>query len=155
MHSGRATRSTSKGMRTISCPLSENITTMVNSSATSVSGEIRGMNSRLVPLPPLGAQQGEARGKTREKGHAQVGEYAHGHAAHRQLGEVHIAEMDAQGGRQHLEEQVGERRVEKHLEHRVERHQARAVFAAAFGEVVPHDHHCDAAGQPDQMRPVM
>ena len=45
-----AMRTTSSGSCTMILPLSENITRMVNSSAISVIGLMRGMNSLLVPL---------------------------------------------------------------------------------------------------------
>ncbi len=53
MSSGSAIRSTSSGIRTISCPLRLNITTMVKSRATSVIGEMRGMNSPSYHCLPL------------------------------------------------------------------------------------------------------
>ena len=48
-----AIRTTSSGSCTMVSPLSENITTMVKSSATSVIGLIRGMKTLLVPLLAL------------------------------------------------------------------------------------------------------
>ena len=45
MVSGRAMRSTSRGSWTMYSPLSENMTRMVNSRKTSVSGLMRGMNT--------------------------------------------------------------------------------------------------------------
>ena len=42
--SGTAMRRTSSGILTMNSPLSENMTTMVNSRATSVIGLMRGMN---------------------------------------------------------------------------------------------------------------
>ena len=56
-----AMRTTSSGSCTIVSPLSENITTMVKSSATSVIGLIRGMNLVLVPVLALRARMSAKR----------------------------------------------------------------------------------------------
>ena len=51
---------------------------------------------------------------------------------------------------QHGQEEVGIHREEQHLEDRVERHQSGGILAVAAREVVPHNHHRDAARQPNQ-----
>ena len=48
---GRRSQHVERQLQTILSPLRLNITTIVNSSATSVIGLIRGMNARLVPVP--------------------------------------------------------------------------------------------------------
>ncbi len=61
---------------------------------------------------------------------------------------------------QPLEEDPGVEREEEHLEDRVERDETRGVLRIALGEIVPDEHHRDAARQPDQdharhvLRPV-
>ena len=60
----------------MSSPLRQNITTMVKSSATSVSGLMRGMNSRSIPVVALRPDQHEAGEHAGEEGDAQVDEHA-------------------------------------------------------------------------------
>lgn len=52
------------------------------------------------------------------------------------------------------EEEDGHGRVQDHLQHRVDRHDERAVLDVPAREARPHEHHCDAPRQPDQNEPL-
>ena len=65
----------------------------------------------------------------------------------------HDAALQAKPGRQHGDEDLGVDAVEQHLEDAVERHQPGGVFGVAFGQLVPDDHHGDAARQADHDQP--
>ena len=104
----------------------------------------------LVPVAPPGPKQDEPGDHPGEERNAQVDEDALGDGADRDPGQVHVAEVITDQGRQHLDEDVGESRVEEHLEERVEGDQSRRVLGVAPGQVVPDDDHGNAAGQSDQ-----
>ena len=87
-------RSTSSGSRTMFSPLSENITTMVKSSDTSVMGLIAGINRFSYHSRPR-LEQHEARQHPGEERNAEVDEDALGDAPHRDSRQVHVAELDA------------------------------------------------------------
>ena len=61
---------------------------------------------------------------------------------------------DAEHGRQVCDEEPCIDRVEEYLEDRVQAHDSGAVLAIPEREIVPDDHHRDAAGDPDQDQTV-
>ena len=66
-------------------PLSENITTIVNSSAMSVIGLIRGMNTLSYQSRPFAPDQDEPREHPGEERDAEVDEHALGDLPHRDV----------------------------------------------------------------------
>ena len=113
-------------------------------------GLILGMNVFSYHASSLEFHQHQPREHSGQEGNAQVDEDALGDLPMRDLRQVDVAEFDAQERRQHRDEQPGVDAVEEHLEDAVERHQPGAVFRVALGQIVPHDHHRDAARQADQ-----
>ena len=69
-------RSTSSGNRTMYSPFRENITTIVNSSATSVSGLIRGMKFRSYQVSPFSPNQQCTRQHPGQEWNSQIDENA-------------------------------------------------------------------------------
>ena len=67
--------------------------------------------------------------------------------------DVHGEPRQPQPARQRRDEEPCVDRKEQHLEDRVEGDEAGGVFGVAGREVVPHDHHRDAARQPDDDHP--
>jgi hypothetical protein len=63
---------------------------------------------------------------------------------------VHLHALESEHPGQQGDKHKGVHRVEQHLEHRVEGHEAGRVVAVTLGQFVPDDHHGDAAGQSDQ-----
>ena len=57
--------------------------------------------------------------------------------------------VEAEPARQHGQVEVAEQRVGDDLEERVEDDENRRALAVAAGDVVPDQHHGDAARQPD------
>ena len=118
-----AMRSTSSGRRTMYSPLSENITTMVNSSATSVIGLMRGMKLCSYHSCPSRDQQREAREHPGEERNAEIDEDALRRSAPMET--LTDRAPQSKPARQHRDEEPGVDGVEQHLEDRVERDQAR------------------------------
>ena len=65
-------------------------------------------------------------------------------------GDVHNRAGQPEQRRQHGDENPGVDAVEQNLEDRIERDQTGRVFGRALGDLVPHDHHGDAAGEADK-----
>ena len=63
---------------------------------------------------------------------------------------LHRGALQAQRLGQHRDKDVGVDAVEQHLKNTVEGHQAGRVLGIALRQLVPNDHHGDAARQPDQ-----
>ena len=101
----------------------------------------------LSPGPPPGLNEHEPRRHPGQEGDAQVDKNAPGNLAD---GHVNDDSLQADQGRQHGDEDVGVETVEQDLENAIEGHQAGGILRVALGQVVPHNHHRDAAGQPDQ-----
>ena len=116
-------------------------------------GADRRDESRLVPLAALGLDEHEPREHPREERDPEVDEDALGNRPDGDSGEVHVAEVDAHERREHLHEEPRIDRIEEHLEDRVEGDEARRILGVALGELVPDDHHRDAAGEPDHDEP--
>ncbi len=101
----------------------------------------------LVPGGALEPQEDAARQEAGRERDAEVDGDAHGDLADR---DVDDGAMQAEPPRQEGREEVGVDREEQHLEDRVEGDQTGAVLAVALRQIVPHDHHGDAAREPDQ-----
>ncbi|MNK96962.1 hypothetical protein D3C87_1172740 [compost metagenome] len=82
--------------------------------------------------------------KACQEGDAEIDEHALGDIQH---GDVHREALQTEQGRQHCNEQPGHEAVGEDLETAVEGHQTRTVLLAAAAEIVPHQHHGDAARQ--------
>ena len=120
---------------------------MVNSSAISVIGLMRGMNFFSYHVRPLALTSDEASDDPGEKRNAQVDEDALRDLANR---DVDHRAVQAEPLRQHGDEDPSVDRIEQDLEDGIEGHQPGGVFRVALGQFVPHDHHGDAARQADQ-----
>ena len=110
-------------------------------------GLMRGMNFVSYHSLPLGPQQDEPCGEAGDHRDPQVDE-----DGLRQLADADFDRRALQAHRpgQHGDKDVGVDAVEQHLENTIESHQARRVLGIALRQLVPHDHHGDAARQPDQ-----
>ena len=113
----------------------------------SVIGLIRGMNTPSYQSRPRARMSRNRVRNPAMNGMPEVDEHALRDLAD---GDVDHDAPEADPGRQDRDEHVREDRVEQDLEDRVEGHQPRGVLGVAAGQVVPHDHHRDAAGEPDQ-----
>jgi hypothetical protein len=120
---------------------------MVKSNAVSVIGEMRGINFCSYQVLALQRHEDDAAQHAGGKGNAEVDHHAPENVDHADL---HDRSGQAKIGRQHGDEEPGEEAVEKDLCDAVERDQPGGVFAAALGEFIPHQHHRNAAGDPDQ-----
>ena len=105
-------------------------------------------------IPVLGdeAQHDDARQNSRRAGDAQVDE-----DAFRDLPDGYVDHRTGQPEqrRQHRDENPGVDAVEQNLEDRIESHEPGRVFRRSLGNLVPHDHHGNATGQPDQDKPAI
>lgn len=120
---------------------------MVNSRATSVSGLTAGEEDAAVPILALEAHQHEPAHQPGDERDAEVHQHRPGDPAH---ADVHDDAVDAEQRRQEREEHPGVDPVQQHLEDRVQRHQSGHQVRVPTGEVVPHQHHRDAARQPHE-----
>ena len=101
----------------------------------------------LVPFAAFGLEADEPGEHAGNEGNAQIDEDAFGNLAN---GDIDTAPVMPIQLRQHGDEDIGVDGKEEHLEDGVEGHQPRAVFRVAPGEIVPDDHHGDAAGKSDE-----
>ena len=104
----------------------------------------------LIPVPAPAPDQDDPGQDPGDERDAEVDEHALRDLRHRDLDD---GPLEPEPGRQHRDEHVGEDRVEQDLEDRVEGHEAGGVLGVAAREVVPHDDHRDAPGEPDQDEP--
>jgi hypothetical protein len=105
-------------------------------------------NERLfIPLFAFGFQTDEAGKHPTDERNSQINEDALGNLAD---GDIDHHTLHAKPLRQHRDKYISVDRKEEHLENRIEGHQAGAVFTVSGGQVIPHDHHCDATGQTDE-----
>ena len=130
-------------------PLSENITTIVKSSETSVIGLMRRDKSLLIPFPALGLEQHEPRQHPGKEGNTQINQHTLSNRPDGDPRQVHIPKLDTKQRWQHFDKQPCIDRVKEHLKDRVERDQTGRIFGIALGQLVPDDHHGDAPGQAD------
>ena len=140
-------RTTSSGIRTIRFPFRLNIATIVNSNATSVIGLIFGIKRFSYHCAPFGAEQEDPGQQAGQERNPQIDEHRFGDFSH---ADVDDASRQPEDRRQHGDKDVGVDAEEEHLEDAVERHQTGRILAVTFGQLVPDDHHRDAAGQADQ-----
>ena len=82
-----------------------------------------------------------------QEGNAKIDQHTFGDIQH---GDIHSKALQAEQRRQYGNKQPGHEAVGEDLKTAVERHQARTVLLAAPAEIVPHQHHGDAACQTDQ-----
>ena len=141
-------RSTSSGSCTMVSPFSENITTMVKSSATSVIGPMRGTKRVSYQSRPFALHEHAPREEARPRTGCR-GRWRRSWRSRRCVMST-TAPCEAEPRRQQRREEVRVDREEQHLEDRVERDEAGAVLGVALREVVPHDHHRDAAREADE-----
>ena len=120
---------------------------MVKSSATSVSGLMRGMKRVRYHSSPFEPDESEARQETRDERNAQVEA-----DALRNLpdADLHDAALQSKPLRQHRQKGPGIKAVEEHLKDAVDGDQASDVIRVAFRQFVPDQHHRNAAGDADQ-----
>ena len=111
----------------------------------SVSGLMRGNELLLVPLAPLGPQSDEPGHHPRDERDAEVDEDALRDLPDR---DVDRRALEAEERRQLGDEDPGEDAVEEHLEDAVEGDETGGVLGVALRQLVPDDHHGDAARQP-------
>ena len=107
-----------------------------------MSGLMRGMNFCSYQSRPLYLSPQVARQHAGEERDAEVDEHASRDLAD---GDVHGRPLEAEERRQLGDEDPGEDAVEEHLEDGVEGDEAGSVLGVALGELVPDDHHRDAA----------
>ena len=123
------------------------MTRIVNSSATSVSGLMRGMKRVRYHSSPFDPDEHEAREEAGDERNAQI--EAH---ALRNLADANRnnASLKPEPLRQHGQEDPGIEAVEEHLKDAVDGNQPSNVIRVAFRKFIPDQHHCDAAGDADQ-----
>lgn len=115
---------------------------------------MRGRNCRSYHSVPLARSPNVRVRKPASSGTPQEHEHALRDLPHRHVDTVG---RQPQPARQHVEVEPAEERERDDLEHRVQRNQHRGQLAVAAREVVPDEHHRDAAGQAhdDQPRAVL
>ena len=101
----------------------------------------------VVPVLRDEAQHDDAGQHARDARNAEVDEDAFGDLADR---DVHERTGHPEVRRKHGDEEPGIDAEEQHLEDGVERDETRRVLGGAVGELVPDDHHRDAAREADQ-----
>ena len=109
-------------------------------------GAIRGMKLLLVPVAaaaPEADPAGEEAGRERDAEEDQHG------ARDLPDPDLEALRVEAEPARQHGQVEVAEQRVGGDLEERVEDDEHRGALAVAVRDVVPDQHHRDAAGEPD------
>ena len=109
-----------------------------------------GQEALLVPLGALGAFAEGAGEEPGEERDAEEDEHRLGDLPDR---DVDAVAVEAEPAGEQLEVEVAEQRVGRDLEHRVDRDQHSGELAVAARQVVPDQHHRDAAGQPDDDQP--
>jgi len=140
-------RRTSSGSCTMYSPLSENITTMVKSSANQGKGADPRDEALVVPLLTLARTRAKRVRIPAEKGDAEIDEHALGDLGH---GDVDGEAAQSEPGWEDCDEEPGIGRVEQHLEDGVEGDEPAPVLAVSFRQVIPDNDHGDAAGQADE-----
>jgi len=85
-----------------------------------------------------------------QEGNAEINEDALRDLAHANIDD-HA--FQANQRRQNGQKEPGVDAVEEHLKNAVEGHQASGVIRVSLRQLVPHNHHGDAAGQADQNQP--
>jgi hypothetical protein len=139
-------RTTSSGMVTISLPLRLNMTTMVNSRAIERDRTDLWYELVVIPLLRDKAQQDHPCQNPGDARNSQVDEDALGNLPDR---DIDHGTGEPEKWRQDRHEQPGVDAVEQYLEDRVEGHEAGSVLGRPLGNLVPDDHHGDAAGEAD------
>jgi hypothetical protein len=112
---------------------------------------MRGRKRLLVPLGALALRLADGAGEEAgEQRDAEEDQHRLGDLPH---GDVEPVGVEAEPAGQHVEVEPAEHREGDDLEHRVDRHEHRAELAVAAGQVVPDQHHRDAAGEADDDQP--
>ena len=104
----------------------------------------------VIPLLAFDPRQDHVGEEAGDEGDAQVDEDGFGNLAD---GDVHRHALQSKPGGQHRDKDIGIHAVEQHLEDAVEGHQPGGILGITFGQLVPHDHHGDAARQADHDQP--
>src|SRR4029077_20937962 len=130
MSSGTAILSTSSGRRTMYSPFRENIATIVNSNATSVSGLTRGMKVCSYHSRPFARSRRVRVGKARAERDSKGDENALCNLCDR---DIYHRPAQAEHAGQYGDEHPCIHRVEEDLEERVEGDEAGGVLRVALG----------------------
>ncbi|MBP2333206.1 hypothetical protein JOF33_001905 [Corynebacterium freneyi] len=116
----------------------------------SASGEMRGDESRFVPVAALGFLSDDAGDDAGEQRDAQEHDDGDDDGPE---GEFGAGGFQAEPRRQDLQVEPAEHAEHEHLEDGVDGHEHGGGFAVAAGQVAPHEDHGDAAGEADDDQP--